>query len=258
MVLKKTLNLLIINADDLGRDVSHNRGVAVCLAKGWCSSATIMANMPSTQDAFRIISKHGWHNRIGVHLNLTQGKALTKSIRQCQRFCLKDGTLVMRRSIRYWRLSSVEKLAVEKELRAQIRRCRGAGLPLTHADSHNHMHEEPGVLPIVIRVLKKEQIPYIRIARNIGLDRSQLNYIYRSLVNFFIEINGLRRTRRFGKADDYEFEINRNPNRFRSCEVMIHPALDESGRLVDSYLGMPIADGVNLWAGKTLSSYSSD
>ena len=60
----------------------------------------------------------------------------------------------------------------------QIDRCRENGVKITHADSHNHIHEEPGLFWLIMRLLQKEKyslckkgekywLAFIYIKRNI-------------------------------------------------------------------------------------------
>ena len=58
-----------------------------------------------------------------------------------------------------WRLSNSEAADVAEEFRTQISQCRAGGLPLSHADSHHHMHEEWGILSIAMRVCREMEIP---------------------------------------------------------------------------------------------------
>ena len=246
--------ILIINADDLGRDEAHNAGIVSCFTKGWCSSTTLLANMPLTDAALRIVREHGWQDRVGVHLNLTQGRPLSDDIRACGRFCDADGSF-RPRARRNWHLDPSERAAVAGELRAQIARCRAAGIPLTHADSHNHIHEEWGVLTVVIEVLRKAGIPALRLARNIGACTSRAKSVYRKLINHRIAAAGLARVERFGRQDDFQYELEHRPERLGSCEVMIHPALGPDGVVYDSFLKRPMSEFAPLWAGRKLSSY---
>ena len=104
--------MLIINADDLGRSVSVNDAVFEAMSRGLVTGATIMANMPGFDDAVSRAFERGMQNRLGVHLVLTEGCALTGTIRACPRFCGADGAFSLTRARRVWRLSSAERGAV--------------------------------------------------------------------------------------------------------------------------------------------------
>jgi len=233
--LHRKRRMLIVNADDFGYSESINRAIAECFARGYCSSTSIMANMPAFEAACEMARRQGFAAHVGVHLVLTEGEPLSAPMRRCERFCGPDGRFCLTRKERVWRLSPSEKAAVAKELRAQIARCRRHGLSLSHADSHQHVHEEWGILAVVIRVCREEAIPRIRIARNCGKSTGLARSFYRSLINRTLRRRGLARTDRFGSLADVEALLARHPaaSRGRSVEVMIHSQYSAEGVLVE-------------------------
>ena len=54
---------------------------------------------------------------------------------------------------------------VRAELAAQLNKLEGAGLSLTHADSHQHMHTLPGIIDIVLDLSKAAGIKAVRTPR---------------------------------------------------------------------------------------------
>jgi len=54
---------------------------------------------------------------------------------------------------------------IEKELRAQVQRCREAGIAIQFLNSHQHLHLLPGIMNVVIRLAKEFHIPYIRVVK---------------------------------------------------------------------------------------------
>jgi len=68
---------LIINADDFGLCESVNKGIVEAHTKGVLTSTTIMANMPAADQAVEL-AKNLPTLGLGVHLNLTAGKPLSK------------------------------------------------------------------------------------------------------------------------------------------------------------------------------------
>ena len=49
------------------------------------------------------------------------------------------------------------------ELDAQFQKIGATNLPITHVDSHQHMHVLPQILPIVVALMKKYKIRKMRI-----------------------------------------------------------------------------------------------
>lgn len=228
--------VIIVNADDFGYSVGVNSAILAAFDAGCCTSATIMANMPGFDAACELALARRFADRVGIHFVLTEGHPLTVPIRRCERFCSGDGRFCLTRKRRLWRLSRPEKTAVADELRAQIVRCRRHGLPLPHADSHNHVHEEWGILSLMIRVCQEEGIRYIRIARNCGESTGRGRSFYRYLINRRLRQHGLARTDWFGSMTDVRrlFRTATDIDNERSVEIMIHPQLSENGRLLDN------------------------
>ena len=226
---------LIVNADDFGYSDEINGAIAECFARGYCASTSIMANMPGFEAACAIAHRDGLLDRVGVHLVLTEGEPLTQPIRQCPRFCDSSGRFCLTRKQRVWRLSKSEKAAVAEELQAQVTRCRTFGLPLAHADTHQHVHEEWGILPVVIDVCQREGIRQIRIARNCGTSSGPARTLYRRLVNHAIQRSGLMRTDLFGSWQDFRVVARTSPGMLidHSIEIMIHPRYSAQRDILD-------------------------
>jgi predicted glycoside hydrolase/deacetylase ChbG (UPF0249 family) len=228
-------DLLIINADDFGRDESTNFAILGSFKYGFCSSTTIMANMPGFDQARDIAREHGLLNHIGLHLVLRDGYPLSDRIRRCRRFCDQDGRLALSWNPPLLYPDWEEKRALAEEIRSQIKQCRKAGVPVTHLDSHYHMHTQWGVLQVVIPVAREQGIASVRLARNCGQGISPVKKTYKTIVNFQLARAGLARTRYFGAVEDYvsHRQTARTKGTHRSIEVMVHPMLDAEGIVVD-------------------------
>jgi hypothetical protein len=75
--------------------------------------------MPGFVEACELAHRHRLLGKIGLHLNLTSGYPLSAPIRRCSRFCDESAMFRSRRT--RFRLSKVERLAVETEIAAQVR-----------------------------------------------------------------------------------------------------------------------------------------
>ncbi|MCL2740321.1 MAG: ChbG/HpnK family deacetylase [Oscillospiraceae bacterium] len=69
---------VIINADDFGFSKSVNEGIMYAFEKGLISSTTMMMNQPGTDEACELW-KANPQISVGLHINLTAGKALTEN-----------------------------------------------------------------------------------------------------------------------------------------------------------------------------------
>jgi hopanoid biosynthesis associated protein HpnK len=153
---------IIINADDFGLCDGINEAVAQAHTDGILTSATIMVNMPAAEKAVKIAKKLPSLG-IGVHLNLTEGRPISKD--PCiSRLIDSDGQFVHSP----FKLSLLSlaghkiREAIRTELAAQIQWVIDHGLKPTHLDSHNHIHSFPALFSIVCQSARSFQIPAIR------------------------------------------------------------------------------------------------
>ncbi len=240
-------SFLIINADDLGRDSDTNRAILTSFQEGYCSSATIMPNMPGFEEACDLVHQNKLLKNVGLHLTLRDGFPLTDAMKKFPAFCNPDGVLakVSVRSPLF--LSAPEKRALADEIRAQISRCRASGLPLTHLDSHYHTHTNPAIAGVVIAVALEQAIPHVRLTRNSGSDIGFLKQRVKSIFNRRLQAKKLAGTDYFGSVDDFLYLAKANGGvRARgSMEVMVHPIQDAHRGIVDWAAKQPIGEVVS-------------
>ncbi len=153
---------IIINADDFGLCDGVNRGIVQAHRHGVLTSATLMANMPAAEQAVQI-AKDNPSLAVGLHLNLTEGKALTPAaeippLADKQGQFLHSGEKLAVLSL----VSADVRQAIYRELDAQVRWIIERGIKPTHIDSHKHIHCFPSIYAIVCRIAKQYLIPAIR------------------------------------------------------------------------------------------------
>ena len=103
------------------------------------TDTTMIANGACFEKAVLLAGKEGFLDRIGIHFNLTEGIPLTDGIRSIPDFVC--GGAFCKAYVRDPRpLSEEEQNAVYAELTAQADRVVNAGICITHADSHHHVH----------------------------------------------------------------------------------------------------------------------
>jgi predicted glycoside hydrolase/deacetylase ChbG (UPF0249 family) len=238
--------MLIINADDFGLSHEVNQAVVRAFERGLCSSCTIMPNMPGFLDACQLIRARDLRNHVGLHLTLTEGLPVTQRVRAFAVFCDRDGRFHLSRKHRVVRLSAAQKQALSEEIDGQIDRCRQQGIPITHLDSHSHVHEEWAIASLVIEAAHKWAIPRVRLCKTFGSGVSVAKRWYRGIVNSRLRKAGLAGTDRFGWPEDYLHFLRRyggTKKTVDSWEIMTHPALDGE-RLMDSWLHRPLEDTI--------------
>ena len=224
---------LIINADDFGISKAVNYAIMAAMDSTICTDTTLLANFDESENAANLAISMNRTDRVGIHLNLTEGFPLSLKIRNEPRFCNQEGYFHNKKLKRIALLSKSEKIAVQEELTSQIRLCRKFGIPISHADSHNHIHEEPGLGLLIMGILKNENIPYLRLTNNIG-ETAFVNRIYRSTYNLVLGFKDLTVTEYFGSItnlNNYAKMIDENS----VVELMIHPGKIVDNQILDVY-----------------------
>jgi hypothetical protein len=215
--------MLVINADDFGMGENINRAIVRCFLEGICTSATIMPNMNGFDEACALAFEHGFYEQVGLHLVLNGGAPLSSDIRKEARFCNREGKLRLSRESPILLLTTREQYALAGEIRAQIRKCRERGIPITHVDSHHHFHTEWGIARVLIPIVREEGIPFVRIARNLVKNREIVKRMYKYFYNVHLRRIKLRATDYFGSVDEYLLFLEGENEGTRIIEVMIHP-----------------------------------
>ncbi len=228
--------MLIINSDDFGLDERLNLAIVKSFAAGLCSSTTLMANMPGFEEACSLAHEHRLRDHVGLHIVLNEGFPLTDPIKKTARFCDPDGRLALQSWPPVFVLGVSESRSLAEEMRAQIARSRTNGIPLSHIDSHHHLHNLWPILGVVIAVARSEHVPYIRLARNCGVGISLRKRVYKAIVNRKLRGAGLSRTKYFGSLEDYIFlkETMGSMEAGASFEIMIHPLVHKDGFVIDA------------------------
>lgn len=150
---------LIVNADDLGGGSRRDRGIFEAFANGIVSSASLLANGTSFDHAAR--GALACALPTGVHLNLSEGKALAGAIHG-----LTDaaGNFPGKAALRHiLRTGPVERDSIYRELLAQIDRVRTAGITPDHLDTHQHCLLFPAVTGILADVAEASGIRALRL-----------------------------------------------------------------------------------------------
>ena len=157
---------LIINADDFGKTEEVNARILKALELGYINQTTLMVNMPFCDVAVREAKTKGYSDKIGLHLNLTEGVPLTSDILNFQTFCI-NGTFngEIRNILRHRKLSREEKCVLKLEISAQISKFLSYNLPLKHLDSHHHIHTEYQLLKILFSM--QVDVDSMRLYRNL-------------------------------------------------------------------------------------------
>lgn len=154
MVSKK----FILNADDFGMSKAYNKAVLDGYHNGFLTSASLCANGKAFNAAVNEIIPECPNLGIGVHLNIIEGRSLTKApllTNKRGKFNKGYGAILLN--------SNNPKFLeqVEFEFRTQIETVMNY-TRVDHIDSHVHTHGIPNIFKIVAKLAKEYGIPYIR------------------------------------------------------------------------------------------------
>jgi predicted glycoside hydrolase/deacetylase ChbG (UPF0249 family) len=164
---------LILNADDFGASEQTVHETVACFDRGALTSATIMPGMPAAQLAFEFARTHPEFS-FGVHLTfvtdgvekpLADPAGIPALLGPDGRF-LETGT-ARRRAL----LRRLPQDQIEREVEAQIAFVRDHGVPVSHVDSHRHMHKLAPYREALRRVLPRFGVTRVRNVQNVWLRR---------------------------------------------------------------------------------------
>ena len=218
---------VVVNSDDFGLSAEVNHATIRAFAEGLISRTSILANLPGFQEACELAHRHQLYGRVGLHLNMTQGRPLTTLPAILPSLCDGSGNFLPPRR-RLW-LTRREAAALELEFEAQLQACLRNGLKPSHLNSHHDMHVELAITPIVIRIARRHGVPAVRIAsRKPSIAR--LFQFQRSTCNRRLRAAGLAKTQYFGDCDEIKPVLGNSGSVY---EVIVHARLNESGELVD-------------------------
>jgi len=152
---------LIVNADDFGISERVNAGIAQAHREGIVTATSLMAVGPAFESAI------GWCRAlpsldVGVHLTLVGARPLAAQesslVDRNGRFYPNYQSLLKR----YFR-GTILRADIQAEWSAQIERVIGSGIPVSHIDSHQHVHALPGIAGLTFRLARRYGIPFVRV-----------------------------------------------------------------------------------------------
>lgn len=158
--------LLIVNADDYGLTEGVSRAILEAAERGIVTSTSVLAVAPAFEAAAPGLAASDLG--VGAHLALVGEDPPLLEAREVP--TLVDGRGAFSRS---WRqllpkvaAGRVDPADVHRELTAQVERITGAGLRVTHVDTHQHVHLWPPLGAVVLEVATAAGIGAVRIIRS--------------------------------------------------------------------------------------------
>lgn len=181
---------LIINADDFGINEAVTSEIERMIELQAITSTTVMANGKCLDEVRHFAPFHP-EVSFGVHLCLSEYTSLTRSDALCQAGITDDeGKFIHKAIFDIKSFTDDGKRAIEDELNAQIDVVSSLGFPLSHADSHHHVHTIYSLRQLFAEVLQKRGIEKVRLGTGfygwrsrrhlvLWLQRVKLNKFYK-------------------------------------------------------------------------------
>lgn len=235
------MNRVIINADDFGIHTEVNRAVITAYQQGVLTSTSLLATGPAFEDAVAL-ARQCPNLGIGIHLCLVGSLPPVLSPAEVPTLVTNQGLVpesyveVMKRIFK----GQYDYEQVYRELDAQMAKIIHTGLPITHIDSHQHLHVLPQIWPIVQTLMKKYHIHRLRIPREKytfkvlmtqpvrSLGRDGLTYLSQRAMTDVHRLQFTTSDYFWGMADggnmnetNLKYIISRIP--FGIHEIMMHP-----------------------------------
>ncbi|MBQ7995511.1 MAG: ChbG/HpnK family deacetylase [Bacilli bacterium] len=218
--------MLWVNADDFGFSKTITLAILDCFKKGIITTTTACVNGPDFLESAKMIKGTLFEKKVGLHINITEGEPLTEKIKDVKWLC-KDGKFIgfpKRNHI----FSKKDKNAIYEEIKEQFKAFKSTGLEINHVDSHNHIHNAPGIFNLILKIMKEEGVEKIRIFRNTG-SIPFYKKIYKVMMNKRIEKNSYSSF--MGSFEDLKLDWKKEKDSI--YELMIHPDYDSAGELID-------------------------
>lgn len=179
--LQLPVRRLIINADDYGLTPGVNRAIIEAHRTGVLTSATLMANASAFDHAVQL-TRSMPNFDVGCHIVLVDGFPVLHpseipTLISGERPGKFNGSLssFARRAI----AGRINPEQIEREAIAQISKLQSAGIPVSHIDTHKHLHILPQILRPLLRAANACRVhairnPFGRIALSLIAPRPKL------------------------------------------------------------------------------------
>jgi predicted glycoside hydrolase/deacetylase ChbG (UPF0249 family) len=164
---------LVVNADDFGYSHDTVRATIDAFERGDLTSASIMPNMPATDEALSYAREHPQFS-FGVHLTFVGDGRERPASAPAAVPHLVDGAGRLE-STNHVRLRAALRLIplaeIEREVVAQVSVVQRAGVPVSHADSHRHLHKYAAFRTALERALPRLGVHRVRNVQDVFVRR---------------------------------------------------------------------------------------
>jgi predicted glycoside hydrolase/deacetylase ChbG (UPF0249 family) len=241
----RQLRQLIVTADDVGLHPGMTAGALAAADRGIVTAVSVAAVGRAFAPAVERLREWRRDLDVGIHLTLVGERPLSPP-EEIPTLVGKDGAFLpgypaLARRYLLGRLAVAE---VEVELRRQIERLLATGLPLVHANAHQHLHVLPRIFAVVLRLAEEHGIRFVRIPAEPALSGWKGRRVARAAQLTLLNHLGRRARRRLagtgleapGKtlglldAGELTFERLRRslPHVTGTAELVCHPGIGDA------------------------------
>lgn len=155
-----------MNADDLGLAEGVNRGIFEALDAGVLTDVSLLANGEYFDEAIRGLAERNITG-VGLHFCLVDGERALAPESIAAGLADAAGRFPLRNTLftRVLTGGKATQRAIGAELMAQYQKIVSHGLRVTHVDSHQHVHQFPGISEVVVELCRTENIPVLRVVQ---------------------------------------------------------------------------------------------
>lgn len=222
--------MVIINSDDFGYSPQVNKAIYLAFKENLISSTSMLVNFkPGFTNAFEYVAANKINTKaIGIHLNITEGPAMTDKMKNNSRFC-RNGIYKSRKAFPVLYLNSHDRSCVYEEMKSQIELfIKYFGFLPSHIDTHHHIHAEWGFSKIVIKLAKEYTICSIRLVQNTG-NMAYTKRIYRDWLNRYLKQHSSKTVDKFGGIEEI---LSSGIDSQKNYEIMVHALLSNDGKRI--------------------------
>jgi chitin disaccharide deacetylase len=234
--------LIIVNADDFGRNKIATDSIVSCFLQGRITSTSAMVFLPDSQRAAELAREHEMD--VGLHLNFTQDLTCAPANTRIRDFQARVASFLGKSNYHLIFYNPFLTNKFDYLFRTQLEEFeRLYRAPPSHIDSHHHMH-------LCTNMLVNNPIPkgwWVR--RNFffsSIEKGLFNRWYRALIDMWVSKNYRITDYLFSLAESLRF--NRLETIFKISkstivELQTHPELvDESAFLLDERFGKNLSN----------------
>ena len=203
--------------DDYALDKSTDLAIEILASKGKIDGASILATHLRDHDLKKLKCK------FGLHLNLTEGKALCPlSIKS--KLTDKHGKFKGLSGLFFGLITgSIKKEVIEKEIIAQIDFLKKRNIMIHYLDGHQHIQFLPWIKPLILSSLEATDLKSIRIREGMFLYPT-LNLKY-FILNCMSKISKPMTAQLYGLVDYNNAESHKiSKKKYSKTEFILHVA----------------------------------